>query len=686
MSSRWTQAAIVVGLTTLTLAVFAPVRHFDFINLDDESYITANPFVREGLSPATIRWAFTTFHGGYWMPITWLSFQLDATLFWPAPGAREGSSEAAWGFHLTNLAYHLLDVLLLYCVLARYTGALGRSAVVAALFAIHPLHVESVAWVTERKDVLSTFFLLLCLLAYHAYATKNCKLAYAGLVACFFLGLASKPMLVTLPCVLLLLDYWPLGRFAAGAKWRLLLEKLPLFALSLLFSVVTVFAQHDAGAVALLLSPAERVSTALYGYGWYLAKTFWPTKLGLLYPWESLPVLSAEALVPLVVLVLVSMFVVWRIRRQPALLVGWLWFLGTLLPVSGLLQSGDQAVADRFVYIPHIGLFTMLVWWAGDLATRLRSPRFIEAVASFAIVGVLTWITVQQVEYWQNTETIMSHSVLVIDKNHRAYECLGHEYLEQGNARGALNMAGQALRYGTNARYYVLQAKAHEKLGNIDEKYVALNKAAQLLRQQLDKQGFDAGVYTTMGQVLFQTGDDDLARDFLRRSLDHNDKQPVAHFVLGMVELRQGRSEASVASFDHALLQDPELHQAWDRKGMALARLGHWEEARDSFRRAMEMKPDDSYYRANLAFAAWNLGEKNMASEHYARVLQKDPDWPKKAAARALTLISHPTPGLRDLREASELAEEACQADAANADLARVRAEVAEARKALSPR
>jgi hypothetical protein len=384
---RWIIIACLF-LVVATLATYGDLRNHQFINYDDNVYVTDNPTVQGGLTLTGLVWAFTTLHSGLWIPLTWLSFMVDSQLFGLHPG----------GFFLTNLFFHIANALLLFWWLLRTTRAPGRSFLAAALFALHPLHVESVAWATERKDVLSTFFWLLTMWAYVWYAERPRLGRYVLILVCFSLGLMAKPMLVTLPFALLLLDYWPLGRLslkgpaaaAASPKpgpgvtiKRLVWEKSPLLVISALSSVVTFSVQKEAGAISTLhtLPIPNRLANAMVACVSYLGKMFWPAHLAVLYPLpgHNPPIWQAPAAG--LALAVLSLLALRQARRHPYLLVGWLWYLGTLLPVIGLVQVGVQAMADRYTYVPSIGLFIAVVWGMADLAARWRAPRFLLPMA-----------------------------------------------------------------------------------------------------------------------------------------------------------------------------------------------------------------------------------------------------------------------------------------------------------------
>lgn len=386
MSRAWEtprRCAVYALLAAVTLAVYAQVHDFEFVNVDDPIYVTDNPQVQAPLSATGVAWAFTNAHSGNWQPLTWLSHMLDYQVF----GLRAG------GHHLVNVLFHVLNALLLFEVLRRMTrddassDGLWRSAAVAALFALHPLHVESVAWVAERKDVLSTLFWLLTMAAYLGYVRRPSYGRYAWVLAAFALGLMAKSMLVTLPCALLLLDYWPLRR--ARRASRLVAEKAPLFALSAAFSAVAVMAQHRGESLMSLEAyPLRwRAANAVVTYVHYLRETVWPTGLAAYYPHpkSALPLWHVAA-AGVAILALTVLAVHWR-KRRPYLLVGWLWYVGTLVPVIGLVQIGTQGMADRYTYVPSIGVFIALVWGLAELAGRLRIPGKATAAALCAVLA-----------------------------------------------------------------------------------------------------------------------------------------------------------------------------------------------------------------------------------------------------------------------------------------------------------
>ena len=463
-------ALICLVLAVITLATYWPVTNCEFINFDDQEYVTFNQHVQGGLTWSGLAWAFTTGWTSNWHPLTWVSHMLDAELL-----AGMSGNEAA-GPHLVNLLFHVANTVLLFLVLLELTGARWRSALVAALFALHPLHVESVAWVSERKDVLSTFFMMLTLRAYVRHVAGDkwqvtrtdpalsrfpfpVSRFYWLALMFFALGLMSKPMLVTLPFVLLLLDYWPLGRVTSdrwqvtgtgermAGVWSLVVEKIPFFVLSAAMCVVTVWVQKYSGAVRSLttIPMGLRFENAAVSVARYLGKMFWPSDLVILYPypghWPLGLVIFALALVAGV-----SLATLWFGRRQPYLVTGWFWFLGMLVPVIGLVQVGQQAMADRYTYVPLVGMFIALTWGLTALLERWRMPRGVMVLAAFLALGACAVRTVFQIGYWQNSGTLFRHALALTENNHLAHDNLGIYLFDNGQPEAGIAEVRLALK------------------------------------------------------------------------------------------------------------------------------------------------------------------------------------------------------------------------------------------------
>ena len=428
-------------LALASLIAYEPVHRNKFINYDDNDYVAENPYVRSGITRESVIWAFTTRHASNWHPLTWLSHMLDCQFFGTNP---------LW-HHLMNLLFHVANTLLLFWVLKRMTGALWPSAFVAAVFALHPLHVESVAWAAERKDVLSGFFWMLTIAAYVRYAERPGIARYLLVFSALCLGLMAKPMLVTLPFVLLLLDYWPLGRFQgrhAATIYRLIGEKAPLFALAAVSSVVTYIAQRGAGAVLLgqKLPLKLRAANAAVSYVSYIGKMIYPSRLAALYPHQASRLPLTQPIVCLVILIIVSAGIIYAARRARFLAVGWLWYLGTLVPVIGLIQVGVQAMADRYTYLPSIGIFIIVAWGAAGLLAGWRYRKIVLAISASIVLAALLLCTRMQVRHWQNSFTLFGHTLEVTERNYIMQNNYGNLLYQNGHPAEAAAHFEEALR------------------------------------------------------------------------------------------------------------------------------------------------------------------------------------------------------------------------------------------------
>ncbi len=494
---RRSDAVLAVLLALATLALYWPVTHADFVYLDDGQYVQTNPFVQQGLSLNSIIWALTNPIMGNWHPLTMWSYMLDYEFFGLNPG----------GYHLTNILLHAVDTALVFLVFYRLTGARGRSWLVAALFGLHPLHVESVAWIAERKDVLSALFWLLAMWTYARYAaladrqeTASAKKFYTLTLAFFVLGLMSKAMLVTLPCVLLLLDFWPLKRFSSVGLRRLVREKIPFFAVAAAASLVTYFFQQRCGATTFIenIPFADRVQNAFISYARYLGKLFCPENLAIFYPH---PKHWSLGLVLLAVLVLaaVSLFVFLRRQRQPFLLVGWFWFLGTLVPVIGLVQVGGQAMADRYAYIPSLGFFILVIWGAYELLQNFRW-QFSAALGAVAL-ACCTVITRQQLPYWQNMETISRHALAVTRDNYIAHELLGVFYASKERLADSAGEFQKTIALKPNYSF------AYYNLGVVLSRSNHGEAAIRALREAIRLKPDFADAHSSLGFALFNHGE-----------------------------------------------------------------------------------------------------------------------------------------------------------------------------------
>lgn len=523
LNDRWkVRPNILIGvlLIVATLGVYWNVLTFSFINLDDPDYVSYNSRVQDGLSLQNVTWAFTTVELGTWHPLTWLSLMLDYRLYHLNAG----------GYHCTNLILHIASTLLLFISLKRMTNARWPSAFVAALFALHPLHVESVAWVSERKDVLSAFFWMLTISAYAYYAERSSRARYALILVSYTLGLMSKPMLVTLPLVLLLLDYWPLNRYPSSSDTgsekntintqkglSLLTEKLPLFFLSFVFSLLAYYSQSRSGAIT-PISVELRISNAVVSYTRYLGKTIWPQDLAVFYPSTGTWTLWETSL-PLSLIIAVIFLCLMGFRRYPYLMVGWLWYVVTLAPVSGIIQIGYQSLADRYTYIPLIGIFIMFTWGSIDVLKR-QSYSIQRVIPLYAIIlFVLMLVTCIQVQYWKDSKRLFTHALEVTHDNFVANGSLGLAYLDTGDLARADYYLREALRI--NPRYAV----AYQNLGRIDYRLKKWDAAAAHFRESLKwESNFinKAKGHNNLGVSLLMKGNIDEAMDEFKNAIEVN--------------------------------------------------------------------------------------------------------------------------------------------------------------------
>ncbi|MDY7095604.1 MAG: tetratricopeptide repeat protein [Acidobacteriota bacterium] len=625
--------------------VYWPALDFGTVNFDDPDYLEDNPVVLEGLTVEGLGWAFTTGHASNWHPLTWLSHMLDVELFGTAWGAHHG----------VNVALHVVSTLLLFLFWWRATGGWWRAVTVAALFALHPLHVESVAWLSERKDVLSGLLAWSMLLAYLGWARKPGAGRYALLLGVFAAGLMAKPMLVTLPCVLLLLDLWPLGRlsfeeeerlslrFVAARVWPRVWEKLPLFALAAASAGVTVVVQRAGGTVSTLgnVPFLERLANALVTYAAYLGQMLWPVDLAALYPHPGMPSAGAILLAALV-LGGISVGVAWRWRSQPFLLTGWLWYLGMLVPVVGLVQVGGQARADRYTYLPLVGVFVMVVWFVevgggSRLLGRLEgSGRTLAerstAVAVLVLLAACSLQARQQVLVWQDSETLFRHALAVTDDNYLMANFLGITLMEDG----ALEEAEESLRQAVEIRPSF--AEAHNNLGILAQRRGDMAQAAEHFRTAIGYDPEHADAHNNLANALGDLGRPQEALAHYRRALELEPDNASAEHNLGLTLAQAGRPTEAVEHFRAALRLDPQLLAARGDLANALFQLGRLPEAVEEYRQALsalavagasEGEDEAVRVRANLAQALAAAGRFDEARQEYGRLLALRPQDPR---------------------------------------------------------
>ena len=689
-------------LFVLVLAAFLPALSNGFVGYDDPEYVTENDHVRAGLTWEGVQWAFRSTEAANWHPVTRLSHMLDCQLYGLAP----------WGHHLTSILLHALNATLLLVVLRRMTGAMWRSFAVAMLFGLHPLRVESVAWIAERKDVLSTLFWLLTLWAYAAYVerskvhspqstvgspktgvgasrptieaprgtdhasriTHHAPRFYLLSLLFFALGLMSKPMVVTLPCVLLLLDYWPLSRF--GLKTQdsrlktcvpLFLEKLPFFLAAAAFSAVTFAVQKHGGAVAANLPFPDRFANAVVSYCRYLGKLFWPVDLAVFYPgvehWPAVMVAAAALL-----LLAISVVAIILRLTHPYVLVGWLWFLGTLVPVIGLVQVGMQSMADRYSYIPSIGILLAAVWAAHAVAAGILpaveggilppgpapEPSSVTAIprgkmpgstagrmpaVTIAAWGILATaallcaaLTLRQLSYWKNTEILFRHALRVTKDNYGAHHALGMALDRQGRLDEAISEYRATIRARSN---YVL---AYNNLAVDLNQKGRLEEAMQQLQTAFKLQPAYADPYNNMGMILEKQGRFDEALQMFQKAVSLNLNFPNAYYNLGISLSRKGLPEEAAKAFQRVIELRPNDAEAHNNLGVVLERQGKLAEATREYLRAAQLNPAYPSAHYNLGVALARQGHLPEAIDEFREALRLKPDYPSAQTNLALAL------------------------------------------------
>ena len=641
-------AAVCLVLAAVTVAVFWPVTGHDFVNYDDNLYVTGNPHVTDGLSWQSIRWAFSNLEAGFWHPLTWLSILADCQFY----GLR------VWGHHLTSVLLHAASTVVLFLALRRLTGATWRSAFVAGLFGLHPLHVESVAWVSERKDVLSGFFWMLTLWAYGCYTQPSkvqglkSKVPYGLALVCFVCGLMSKPIVVTLPFVLLLLDYWPLRRWELRRKnaecrsqkpeargqtdgpitqvpsdfiihhssFKLLLEKVPFLAAALVFAVVTVYAEKGVGALAPVTSYplAGRIQNALLSCLWYLGKTVWPTHLAAFYPYpETFPAWHAAGagLVGLTI----SALVLCASRKRPYLAVGWIWYLVTLLPVIGLIQVGGFSRADRFTYLPLIGLFLALTWGACELTRRWHYGVIALSAAGSVAMVLCLGLTRQQLGYWQDSEALFRHALAVTKDNWLAYNNLGDALEKKGQTDDAIGQYEEAIRLKPH------NADAHYNLGNALVKKGQIDEAIRQFQEALRLKPDYADVHNNLASVLLMKGQIDEAIHQFQEAIRLKPDYPLAYNNLGTTLDQKGQTNEAIRQFQEAIRLKPDYADAHYNLGNVLLRKSRIDEAISQYHETIRLKPDypDAHY--NLGNVLLRKGKADEAINQYLEAIRLKP-------------------------------------------------------------
>jgi Flp pilus assembly protein TadD len=645
--AHWLPALLLFGIV---LGTFLPSTRNDFIEYDDSVYVYNNDQVKNGLSADGILWAFSDVSTGNWHPLTWFTHMLDAQVHDVVP----------WGHHFTSVLLHAINTVLLFLVMRRMTRMLWASLAVAMLFGLHPMRVESVTWICERKDVLSGFFWLASLWAYARFAEESAVVTsrtrgfYAASVALFFCGLMSKPVMVTFPFVLLLLDFWPLGRWQPGKVRQLIVEKIPFFLLTALVCTVTYVAQKHTGMMSPLsdLQLSERLQNVPIAYVRYLTKTFWPFDLCALYPhpgqWPLGLVIGALGLIGAI-----SFFVFWRRQQHPYLLTGWFWFLGTMVPMIGIVQVGAQSMADRYSYIPIIGIWIALAMGVAQLVKQWRPAPLWFCLGGVALVCAV--LTRQQITYWHDNASVWRHAIAVTDRNYEAHYRLGRALALQGNLEAAIVEFTKVaeLRPGFAEGHYSL-GKALALQGRLDDAFarfqraveiepgnvVALNNVGNILLQRrrfdeamvhfrrvLELQPDNAPAHGNLGYALVQTGRLDEAGPHLHLAVELQPQNSSAHNNLGSIYLRKGHFSQAAAQFRTVLQLEPSSVEAHNNLAFALLSLGKLDEAIQGFRAALVLQPTSPELHRNLGHALTQQARLDEAITEFEEAIRLRPDY-----------------------------------------------------------
>lgn len=637
-------AAICFFLAVIVWLAFGQAIHNGFVSYDDGDYVYENPNITDGITFRGILWAFTHVHAANWHPITTISHMLDGQLYGVQP----------WGHHLTNILLHATAAILLFLALRKLTLSLWPSAFVATIFAIHPLRVESVAWVSERKDVLSGVFFALTLWAYATYYRdpKNRIRNYIFVLICFALGLMCKPTLVTLAFVLLLLDYWPLCRMQrpepATSAFQpfsvsvfqnvrgLVLEKLPLFVLSAASCVATVLAQKQALEKSLNLTLIERVGNAVVSYATYLGQMFYPAKLAVLYPYHEHALHTSVVVLSVLLLLVISlMSFLWR-HKHPYLLVGWLWYLGMLVPMIGFLQVGLQTRADRYTYLPQIGLYVLATWGAMELFARWRFGRKILAVAALLIIMVLAACSYHETSYWQSSETLWAHAIDNTSNNDIAHYNLGSVLLRKRQPGAAIVEFQKALQINRDyGDADVDTGSALMLMGETSQAISYFQKALQI------KPNF-AEAWSNLGSALVKTGEVDEAIQCYQKAVAIEPGSADMHYNLGRAFAKKGNWAEAISCYQAAIRIQPSDAKVHNNLGVALIEIGKTNEALEQIREALMFNPNYPEAHYNLGCVLAHLGQKEEAGTQLTEALRLKPDYPE--AEKQLRELGLPTP------------------------------------------
>jgi tetratricopeptide (TPR) repeat protein len=595
----------------MTLAVYYQVHGFSFVNYDDPEYVQLNPYIQNGVTLSAVKWAFTTGYACFWHPLTWLSHMLDWQLFGANPA----------GHHITSVLFHIFNTLLVFLVFRQMTGSTWPSAFIAALFALHPLHVESVAWVSERKDVLSTFFWLLTMWAYVRYARQLSFARYLLVVVFFTMGMMSKPMLVTLPFVLLLLDYWPLNRLSIS-NWRfVIVEKVPLIVIAGALSVVAYIAQKQGKGIPTSadFTLTIRLANAPISYMQYIIKMIWPAGLAMFYPHPGRNVSFFYAVLSAVILLALTILIIRFSRKHRYLFTGWFWYVGTLVPVIGIVQVGNHAMADRYSYITLTGLFIIIAWGLPDLLQRLPHRNVVLWTSSIAVLLALSVCAHIQAGYWKNTIMLCEHALKVTKNNYRAHFCITMPLTEQQRFEESIEHGKEAIRI--NPQCY----EAYNNLGVALVRVGRFDDAISVYKSLLEKKPDFAATRENLAAIYVTQGRYAEAVEQCRIVLETMDMLPTRNFLAYSL-LKLGQYPEAITEYRKVLAAEPNNPNTLNKLGFALARDGKFEEAISVSREALRIAPQLVDARQNLGFAFIGQGRFAEAVNEYEKFLQKNPE------------------------------------------------------------
>lgn len=653
---------VILCLITGIVVVYIKVQNFDFVGYDDKLYVTQNQYVQKGISTEGIKWAFTTFHAANWHPLTWLSHMLDCEVYGLNPA----------GHHWTNVLFHISNTILLFLILFRMTGAIWRSAFVTALFALHPLHVESVAWIAERKDVLSTFYGLLAIAAYYRYVKKSSAKYYILVIALLSLSLMAKPMLVTIPFVLLLLDFWPLKRFqyqrdfslesektygdAIRRHHRIIIEKIPLFIPVVILCIVTFIAQKSEGAVkAIGALPLKcRIANAIVSYVSYVLKAIWPHKLAVSYPHPGNTLPSWQIIGGALMIVAACYWAIRAAKKYPYIPFGLFWYLGTLVPVIGLVQVGNQAMADRYTYIPLIGIFIIVSWGISDFFKKWGFQKIFLGIFAVILLFALSWKTFIQLNTWENGIALFEHAVSVTKNNYQAHNNLGIAYepidldkslfhykaalkINPNYAMSLYNLGNIFLQQdridaAVNHYFKALHIKPDymAALNNLGEALVKkgdYDKAIYYFKTALRTELKKANARMNLANVLFLKGNSDEAISQYKKILQTDSENANTHYNLACVLSSQNKINEAVLHYNETLRIDPKYSKAHYNLGNILLHQGKMKEALIHYAKTINFRPDYVQAYNKIGIILLKQGKLKKADVFFSKALQLDPNF-----------------------------------------------------------